>query len=113
MKSLRYDSGNVSLSSYDLAAIGYVMPEHQLLTAPGEELALLSRLKSFLDLLAEDDDFRGDMLVPDESRHIFVDGHATLAGLNELRGEVSDLVEAVCSDRQKSFGRLLEARVSY
>ena len=113
MKSLRYDSGNVSLSSYDLAAIGYVMPEHQLLTAPGEELALWSRLKSFLDLLAEDDDFRGDMLVPDESRHIFVDGHATLAGLNELRGEVSDLVEAVCSDRQKSFHRLAEARVAY
>ena len=113
MKSVKYDSGNVALSSYDLAAIGYVMPEHQLLTSPGEELALLSRLQAFLDLLAANDDFRAEMLVPDESRHIFVDGHATLAGLNELRGEISDLVEAICCNRQKSFHRLAEARVAY
>jgi hypothetical protein len=113
LKSLKYDSGHVSLSSYDLAAIGYNMPEWQLVTSPGEEIALLARVKSYLDGLVVDPDRRNEMLVPDKSRRVFADGHATLTGLNELRDEVDDLVEAVCNNRQKSFAKLAEARLAY
>src|SRR5262249_14386110 len=58
MKSLKYDSENISLSSYDLVAIGYRMPEHQLRTVAGEEIGLLARLKSYLDRLAADAELR-------------------------------------------------------
>lgn len=114
IKSLKYDSsGQVSLSSYDLAAIGYNMPELQLLTSPGEEIALLARLKSYLDGLAARPELRNEIMVPDESRRVFTAGYATLEGLNELRDEVDDLVEAVCSNRQKSFAKLAESRLAY
>ncbi len=113
MKSLKYDSESISLSSYDLVAIAYSMPEHQLRTIAGEEIALLARLKNYLDRLALDADLRTELSVPDESRKVFADGHATIEGLDELRVEVDDLVEAVCSNRQKSFAALAEARVTY
>ena len=113
MKSLKYDSGHVSLSSYDLTAIGFNMPQLQLFTSPGEEIALLARLKSYLDSLVVNDEYRENMIVPDESRRVFCDGHATVQGLDELRDEVDDLIEAVCSNRQKSFAKLAEARVVY
>jgi hypothetical protein len=113
MKSLKYDSGHVSLSSYDLAAIGYNMPEYELSSGPGDELALLARLKTFLDSLIVHPELRMEMLVPNGSRKVFVDGHATIRGLDELRLEVDDLVEAVCNSRQKSFAKLAEARVAY
>lgn len=113
MKSLKYDSGRVSLSSFDLTAIGYNMPEFQLCTGPGEEILLLVRLKIYLDSLVVQSEHRLEMLVPDGSRKVFSDGHATLAGLDELRTEVDDLVEAVGRNRQKSFAKLAEARVAY
>jgi hypothetical protein len=113
MKSLRYDSGAIFLSSYDLAAIGYSMPEDQLATFPGGEIPLLSRLKSYLDYLRSDKSYREQLNVPDGSRKIFTVNHATLDGLNELQDEVDDLVEAVGNNLHKSFERLAEARLSY
>lgn len=113
MKSLKYDSDEVSLSSFDITAIGYNMPEYQLATAPGEEIALVARLKMYLDDLADDEERREETRVPDDSRAVFEAGHATLAGLNELRTEVDDLVEAICKNRLRSFAKLAEARVSY
>ena len=113
MKSLKYDSGEVSLSSFDITAIGYNMPEYQLSTVPGGEISLLARLKMYLDDLVEDHDRREELRVPDNSRAVFEAGHATLAGLNELKTEVDDLVEAICKNRLRSFAKLAEARVSY
>ena len=112
-KSLKYDSDSVSLSSYDLAALAYNMPEGQLFTNPGGEIPLLARLKVYLDFVRLNKEFRLGMLVPDESRKVFAPGHATLTGLNELQDEVDDLVEAVCSNRKKSFEKLAEARLAY
>lgn len=113
MKSLRYDSEAISLSSYDLAAIGYSMPDDQLTTSPGGEIPLLARLKTYLDYLRVNRDFRKKLMVPDQSRPIFINGHATLDGLNELQDEVDDLVEAVRNNLEKSFQKLSEARLTY
>lgn len=113
MKSLKYDSESIGLSSYDLASIGYNMPESQSMTFPGDEVALLVRLKTYLDSLVVNPARRTEMLVPDESRKVFTPGHATLQGLDELRDEVDDLVEAVRQNLQKSFAKLAEARLAY
>ena len=113
MKSLRYDRGTISLSSYDLTAIGYHMPEHQLRTFPGGEIRLLSRLKEYLDLLGSNKDYCLSLDVPDGSRKIFASGHGTLDGLIELQDEVDDLVEAVKHNLQRSFAKLEEARLVY
>ncbi len=113
MKSLKYDSDSISLSSYDLAAIGYNMPEPQLTTFPGGEVALLARLKTYLDSLKANPLLCTEMLVPDESRKVFEPGHATREGLDELRDEVDDLVDAVSQNLQKSFTKLFEARLVY
>ena len=40
-------------------------------------------------------------------------GHATLQGLDELRTEVDDLVEAVRRNLKKSARKLMEARMAY
>lgn len=113
MKSLKYDSESISLSSYDLASIGYNMPDYQLATVPGAEIPLLGRLKEYLDSLAANATLRTGMLVPDESRKVFAPGHATHQGLYELRTEVDDLVEAVRKNLQKSARKLMEARMAY
>ena len=113
IKSLRYDSGAISLSSYDLAAIGYSMPQDQLTTFPGGEIPLLARLKLYLDFLRNDKSYRERLDVPDASRRIFTNGHATLVGLNELQDEVDDLVEAVRNNLRKSFEKLAQARLAY
>ncbi|MEX0704713.1 MAG: hypothetical protein WD069_21625 [Planctomycetales bacterium] len=113
MKSLKYDSGRVNLTSYDLTAIGYNMPEDELVTAPGEEVALLSRLKQYLDDVVANEEFRREMLTPDNSRKVFADGHATLAALQMLQYEVNDLVDAVRYDLHRSFAKLAEARLAY
>lgn len=113
MKSLRYDRETISLSSYDLTAIGYHMPEHQLLTFPGGEIPLLSRLKEYLDFLGANKDYCLGLDVPDGSRKIFANGHGTLDGLVELQDEVDDLVEAVKHNLNRSFRKLAEARLAY
>lgn len=113
MKSLKYDSQNVTLTSYDLTAIAYSMSDFDLATHPGGELALLCRLKAYLDELAIDSTRRASMLVPDQSRRVFIEGHATLNGLQELQTEVDDLVDAVSRNLQKSFTRLQEAKIAY
>jgi hypothetical protein len=113
LKSLRYDSGSVSLSSYVIAAIAYNMEEYELATAPGDELRLLVRIKQNLDRLSTDSQRRETMVVPNGLHKVFSEGHGTLKGLNELRVEVDDLVEAVRSNMAKSFRKLGEARVEY
>lgn len=113
MKSLKYDSGRVDLSSYDITSISYRMPELELLTNPGDEIPLLARLKTYLDRVAATPQLRLEMVTPDESRKVFADGHATLEAFQALQYEVNDLVEAVCNDRKKSFAKLMEARIAY
>ena len=113
MKSLKYDSGSINLSSYDLAAIGYNMLQDELFTIAGEEIALLTRLKLYLDRVAANDELRWEMSTPDGSRKVFAEGHATLSSLQALQYEVNDLVGAVSQDLRKSFSKLAQARLAY
>ncbi|MEM1350682.1 MAG: hypothetical protein AAGI01_19120, partial [Myxococcota bacterium] len=74
---------------------------------------LLARIKDYLDMVAGDTQLRAEMLVPDGSRTVFAPGHATVRGLDELRTEVDDLVEAVRRNLSKSARKIMEARMAY
>lgn len=114
MKSLRYDSdGAIQLSSFDLAAIGFGMPDWQLVTTPDRQIALLPRLKEHIDNLWNNPTAREAIFVPDGSRRVFTQGHATIEGLEALKDEVDDLVYAVAKDLDRSFENLAEARLSF
>ncbi len=113
MKTLKYDHGSISLSSYDIASIGYNMPEDELSTSAGGEVVLLTRLKRYLDNVATNTALRQGMSTPDESRRVFSNGHATLESLQMLQSEVNELLVAVSSDLKATFGNLIEARLSY
>lgn len=113
LKSLRYDSGTVSLSSYIISAIAYNMEDYELATRAGDELRLLGRIKQNLDSLSADTAKQESLWVPNELHKVFADGHGTLKGLNELRDELDDLIEAVRTNLAKSFRKLANARVEY
>lgn len=114
MKSLKYDSDNhVTLSSYDIAGIAYAMPDSSLIAPREFQLQLLYRLKQFLDQLADNEPLRDSLMVPDQTRKVFYNGHANLDRLEAMQDEVDDLVQAVAMDLNRSFDNLAEARISF
>ena len=113
LKSLKYDSERISLSSYDLVSIAFSIPEPDLAIQKGGELTLLDSCNSYCAGLLNNPSFRDTLLVPDEHRKIFAPGHATEEGLSELVNELSQLVTDVLSENQRSFRKLAEARVDY
>jgi hypothetical protein len=113
MKSLKYDSENIDLSSYDIVSIAFNMPDASLTQPKGAELLLLDSCLDYCKQLSQNDALRDSIKVPDQHRLIFCDGHATLAGLNQLVAELEKLTSDVLLENQRSFKRLAEARVEY
>lgn len=97
LKSLKYDSeGKVSLSSYDIAGIAYNMYDHLLASVPeGREILLLEKADQWLNVLEYGAGVRTDIMVPNGTRKVFGPDGATLAGLQQLRKELADLIVAV------------------
>lgn len=113
MKSLKYDSESVDLSSYDIVSIAFNMPDSSLTTDRGMELSILNACHEFCLELLRDADKRNSLHVPDGHRRIFSDGHATEVGLRQLSRELGALVNDVLTENKRSFNRLAEARVLY
>lgn len=113
MKSLKYDSDSIDLSSYDIVSLAYSMDAGDLSIPQGLELSLLSFCLSFCKTLQVDDALRSGLSVPDGHRKIFADGHATLKGLNQLTEELQRLADDVLRENARSFRKLAEARVEY
>ncbi len=113
MKSIKYDTESVSLSSYDIVAIAYSIDIWELLVDARMELALLSVCLNHCRKLQQDAALRESLNVPDGHRKIFASGHADLAGLNQLAAELQRLSDDVLNENQRSFRRLEEARVEY
>lgn len=113
MKSIKYDTESIDLSSYDIVSLAFNMPDGDLNMQRGLELAILNSCHNFcLELI--DNQYKRDALkVPDGHRKIFTDGHATLTGLKQLSAELGELVKDVLTENQRSFKRLAEARVEY
>ena len=113
MKSLKYDSENIELSSYDIVGIAYNMDDRVLRVPPGHELSILGACLSWCELLEADAALREGLYVPDGHRKVFCDDHATLQGLQQLVRELRGLANDVLNENKRSFQKLAEARVEY
>ena len=113
MKSLKYDTESIDLSSYDLVSIAFNIPDADLNVPRGMELTILNTCFNFCQELEKNKFLRESLEVPDGHRKIFTEGHATLSGLNQLTSALGKLVNDVLTENQRSFRRLAEARVEY
>ncbi len=113
MKSLKYDSESIELSSYDLVSIACNIRAHRLSVPKERELSILGTCLDFGRSLQADATLRGGISVPDGHRKVFGDGYATVPGLNQLVSELERLAADVLNENQRSFKKLAEARVEY
>lgn len=113
MKSLKYDSENIDLSSYDIVSIAFNIPDANLSHYRGKELLILSSCLDYCRELQSNSVLRESIEVPDKHRKIFCDGHATLLGLNQLTRELEQLTNDVLLENKRSFHKLSEARIDY
>jgi len=113
MKSLKYDSENIDLSSYDIVSIAFNIPNEKLNLPRGSELLLLASCLDYCHTLQSNLILRESLTVPDDHRKVFTEGHATLTGLNQLTAELDRLANDVLRENHRSFQKLEEARVEY
>jgi len=113
MKSLKYDSENIDLSSYDIVSIAFNMEDYKLNLPHGSELGILAACLDYCHNLQADSVLRNSIDVPDGHRKVFSEGHATVAGLNKLTEELESLSNDVLRENYRSFKKLAEARVEY
>lgn len=113
MKSLKYDTEAIDLSSYDIVSIAFNMDDSLLNFSKSEELAILSSCLSFCETLQYNNTLRQSLNVPDRHREIFTEGHATIEGLNQLTYALKELSNDVLNENIRSFRKLEEARIEY
>ena len=113
MKSLKYDTENIDLSSYDIVSIAFNMADEKLNYPRGSELLILDSCLDYCHQLQSNPFLRESISVPDEHRKIFTEGHATVTGLNQLTTELDRLANDVLRENYRSFQKLEEARVEY
>jgi len=113
MKSLRYDTESIALSSYDLVSIAYNIPDALLKISKDQPLLILEACRTFASALQQNQVLRDSIKVPDEHRTVFALGHATLDGLSQLLAELEKLTVDVLKENARSFQRLADARVLY
>jgi hypothetical protein len=110
MKSLKYDYDHIDLSSYDIVSIAYNIPDEYLYHPKGSELKILAQCLSYCHYLINNQLYRDSIEVPDQSRKVFKEGHATLDGLQSLYAELVNLANDVINENHRSFKNLNEAR---
>jgi hypothetical protein len=113
MKSLKYDSENIDLSSYDIVSIAFNMDDYTLMLPHGNELGILAACLDFCHVLQTNSTLRNSIDVPDGHRKVFSQGHASLSGLNQLTAELESLSNDVLRENARSFSKLAEARIEY
>ncbi|PJZ95047.1 hypothetical protein [Leptospira meyeri] len=113
LKSLKYDSEEIELSSYDIASIAYNMPNYLLQINRGEELKLVFNSLSYCKEIESNTLKRENLFVPNNTRKIFETGGATIKGLKELIKQLELLITDVENENYKSFNKLSEARIDY
>ena len=113
MKSLKYDTESINLSSYDIVSIAYQIPTDWVDGTPGHELQVLDSCLRYCEHLVADDEYRNKLKVPDAHRRIFADGHATPEDLVELVHALRGLTNDVLLENARSFKKLADARIEY
>ena len=113
MKSLKYDTESIDLSSYDIVSIAYNIDQELLNLTSGLELTLLQSCCDYCERLLQDGYMRDQIYVPDGHRKVFENGHATRLGLEQMTRELVALRNDVLNENSRSFQKLAEARVSF
>lgn len=113
LKSLKYDSESIDLSSYDLVSIAFNIPAASINVPKGNELQILNACHEYVTALSQDQSLRESINVPDGHRKVFAAGYATAKGLEQLKSELDKLSMDVLRENQRSFRKLAEARVAY
>lgn len=102
-KNVKADSDrNVTLPSFDIAAVMYHANMDALRMGRFFELSILAETQRHLDALACDHALARTLYVPDGSRRIF-DTDEKLLGLNELSREMDDLLKSVYAEHTPSY----------
>jgi hypothetical protein len=113
MKSLKYDSESIDLSSYDIVSIAFNIPPAAINVPKGHELQILNACHEYVTALSQNQTLRESINVPDGHRRVFAAGHASTKGLEQLKAELDKLSTDVLRENQRSFRKLAEARVAY
>jgi hypothetical protein len=94
LKNLKYDKKpkEASISSYDIAALMFNMPDADLIVPAGAYLQLAKRVSAFLNSLIIDTAKRDSLFVPNATRQVFSSDGATLATLKEITVELDSLL---------------------
>ena len=103
LKTLKADNENIRLSSYDLASIAWNMPDASLNYGMPWDLKIFYGCRDFLRKIVNEASFRGGLSVPDGTRRIFSDGHATVDAARVLLSDIDALAS--------QFSRAVEAKV--
>jgi hypothetical protein len=114
LKSLKYDADpELAISSYDIVSIAWNMPNEFLAANKGQELLLASNIKTFLNFVVGNDDYRDTLMVPNATRKVFGEGGATKQQLSALLKEVNSLSTEIESTLAKSYRKMQDAPVEY
>jgi len=99
LKTLKYDAApELSISSYDVAALAYNMDDSMLNIDPGNYLGLAQNANSELLRFIAARELRASMSVPNGTRLIFGNGGASVSGLIDLQSELGALLQRIQHD---------------
>jgi hypothetical protein len=114
MKSLKYDSEYLDISSYNITSIAWNIPNHMLVHIYPQELRILEACREYCGLLRVDSRERNSIRVPDDSRFVFDGkGAATLKQLDDLIAELDQLIRDIFKESARSYAKLADARIEY
>jgi hypothetical protein len=109
LKSLKYDADpELRISSYDVAALGYAIPQAELLVNEGEYLHLAMNINDFLKQCISNQALRDPLKVPNGTRLIFCDKGASLSDLKALQAELEKLLTLIDQEDSKPLVLLNE-----
>jgi len=114
LKSIKYDSDKtIKVSSYDIAALAYCMPDRLLNVPHWYELMLVDNCVSHLQEVLGNVDYRNTLWVPDGSRKIFGTPGATVEGVRGLCSELTDLKKQIEADLGPSYRSINRSAIQY
>lgn len=91
MKTLKADSSDrVKLSSYDITAIAWNIPDNELSYGMPWDLKIFYSCRRMLQRIVADEAFKGTLWVPDGSRLIFGTGYASIDAAEALLAETDE-----------------------
>lgn len=100
MKSVKFDSGTISMTSYDITAIAWNMPDDYLCYQAPFEMRIFEGCRRYLREILNDQFKRALLLVPDGSREVFCSAGASVQEAKKLLGELDNLAAEIPSTTQ-------------